>query len=351
MTVALLGRRALPSVAVGPGIRTSVMALVGSSHIRDFGSQRAKIDALAQMEVGPDIVSDLSIVASNEPLLECIVSYGFVAATLPVYSAVSTSGQIDRSALLNRAIEQMERGAGLLTIHPTPTRELVRLARRRRVPWTSRGGGLVINDLLLRGDGGNAYQDIMPKLAEEAARRGVTLSLGASFRSANIFDSLDEAQLGEIAAQLDLASQLVRSGTSVIVESPGHARPRDILRVASILAPAGFPVMPLGPIPTDAADGQDHVSAAIGATLMGVHGAAHVLAAVTREEHTGGIPSLESTLEAVRAARVAAHIIDLHNLDETAADEAAVQWRAEHRTCVDGKQTAGCSRCGTTCPL
>lgn len=109
--------------------------------------------------------------------------------------------------------------------------------------------------------------------------------------------------------------------------------------------------MPLGPIPTDAAIGFDHVAAAIGATLMGMAGAAHILAAVTREEHTGGIPSLDSTLEAVRAARVAAHIIDIHCNDNTEVDARIAAQRAEHRTCVAGKQSSGCSRCERTCPL
>lgn len=80
-------------------------------------------------------------------------------------------------------------------------------------------------------------------------------------------------------------------------------------------------------------------------------GAAHILAAVTREEHTGGIPDLPSTVEAVRAAKVAAHIIDMHLLGDVAADWAVVKDRVSYRTCVAGKVSRGCARCGITCPL
>lgn len=109
--------------------------------------------------------------------------------------------------------------------------------------------------------------------------------------------------------------------------------------------------MPLGPIPTETAAGFDHLSAAIGATLMGLRGAAHILACVTREEHTGGVPSIESTLEAVRSARIVANILDAHHLNLTSKDQSVVDWRRVHHTCVEGRNAAGCSRCGRACPL
>ncbi|MET0461780.1 MAG: phosphomethylpyrimidine synthase ThiC, partial [Chitinophagaceae bacterium] len=208
-----------------------------------------------------------------------------------------------------------------------------------------------IEDLLATQRTDNVYMRIMPEVVRAALRYGTVLSIGASFRSANIFDALDEVQLVEIEAQLALAAEIAEAGVGVIIESPGHARPADIQACSRRLAKSGFPIMPLGPIPTDAAVGFDHVAAAIGATLMGIEGAAHILAAVTREEHTGGIPTLDSTIEAVRAAWVAAHVIDIHQMDATELDAQIVAQRAEHHTCIAGKQTAGCSRCGLLCPL
>jgi phosphomethylpyrimidine synthase len=338
-------------IHAGHACPTLVMALVGTSSVRDHASQVEKIDALNSMKDGPDIISDLSIATSTTPLWRHIIGSGHPAATLPVYTVTRDGPFIEPERLLDVALGQMEDGVGLLTIHPTPTRDIIFASRSRLTPWTSRGGGLIIRDLLARNDQENAYLKILPELVCSAKKHGTVLSLGASFRSANIFDSMDKAQIAEIDLQIQLASSISRAGVGVIIESPGHARPKDIQACAKLLASSGFPIMPLGPMPTDAAIGFDHVAAAIGATIMGMEGAAHILAAVTREEHTGGIPTISSTLEAVAAARVAAHVIDIHRLDATGLDAEIVRKRVEARTCIAGKATSGCIRCGTTCPL
>lgn len=332
------------------------MALVGASHPRQIGKQAQKIRALSDLPDGPEIISDLSMISpENEPPLwqRVLQETSAAAACLPVYTVSRTSQRrIDPSELLDVAIEQMEGGVGLLTIHPTPSREIQELAAGRLVPCTSRGGGLIIADAESRGwKEGNVYLKILPQLTEHARRNGTVLSLGASYRSANIFDSGDAAQVAEISAQAELAREIRSQGVGVIIESPGHARPRDIKRLAILLRATGVPIMPLGPIPTETAIGQDHISSAIGATLLGLEGCAHILAAVTREEHTGGIPSVESIIEAVNAARVAARVIDLDQLDDDESDLAVADARSKGRTCVVGKRSSGCDRCARACPL
>lgn len=338
-------------VSAGAGEPTRVMALTGMSHVLGYDAEARKIDALVALENCPDIIADLSIVTSQRPLWKLIINTGCAAASLPVYTVSRNNQHIDSRELLDVALEQMAGGVGLLTIHPTATLELIDAAKQRIVPWTSRGGGLIIADLIASQTVDNAYRRILPELVEAALRFGAVLSIGATFRSANISDSLDRVQQAEIESQLALATEIAKAGVGVIIESPGHARPADILACARGLAKSGFPIMPLGPIPTDAAIGLDHVAAAIGGTLMGMEGAAHILAAVTREEHTGNVPTLESTLEAVRTARIAAHVIDIHQLSATDIDAHIVSQRAEHHTCIAGKRSPGCSRCGTTCPL
>lgn len=341
--------------SAGNGCRTLVMALVGMSHPRQHADQVEKIQGMAHSAKQPHIISDLSIVAPGTelPLWKIVLRDSMaVAACLPVYTASTHNGLIDSAELLQIAIEQMEGGVGLLTIHPTPTKRIKQLSERRLTPCTSRGGGLIIADAERRGwREENAYLKIMPELIHHAKKNGVVLSLGAAFRSANIFDSCDEAQLAEIEYQIELAAYIHSNGVGVIIESPGHARPQDIRKLAGLLRPAGFPVMPLGPIPTDTAIGMDHVSSAIGATIMGLEGCAQILAAVTREEHTGGVPTLESTLEAVATAFVAAHVIDIHMIGDDGEDFAVAQTRAVNRTCVVDKNTRGCDRCVRACPL
>ena len=84
---------------------------------------------------------------------------------------------------------------------------------------------------------------------------------------------------------------------------------------------------------------------------MGLEGCANILATVTREEHTGGRPTIESTIEAIRTARVAAHIIDIHNNNDTSRDMRVAEKRAKANTCIFGKDTKYCDRCEELCPL
>lgn len=339
-------------VAVGGIEPVRVMALIGSTSGRDEADEQEKVDRLTAMEDAPDIIADLSLRSVRTPLWRRIVDAGMPTATLPIYTVRHGGALIDRSELLDRAFEHLAGGVGMITIHPTATRAIVETAlARRHVPWTSRGGGIVIRDMLARQDTGNAYLDILPDLVPAVVRAGATISIGATFRSATVLDADDRAQRMELDRQAEIARELAAAGCSVIIEGPGHAAPRSISRLARRMRRAGCPVMPLGPIPTDLAVGQDHVSAAIGATLLGIRGAAHVIAAVTREEHTGGVPGIESTVEAVRSSRVAARVIDLDRRGPTAKDWRIVEQRSTNRTCVAGRQVPACSRCGDACPL
>jgi phosphomethylpyrimidine synthase len=336
---------------VGDAEPVRVMALVGTTSKADARAESEKIERIAAHSARPDLIADLSLRQTEQPLWQQILQAGFPAATLPIYTARRRDGRIDSSALFDRAVEQIEGGVGMVTIHPSARRDIIELARTRRTPWTSRGGGLVIADLLASSDTENVYLRILPDLASLARAYGVTISLGATFRSASVLDADDAAQRAEINFQGEVAAQLRAEGCSVVVEGPGHASPIAIESLARRMRSTGCPIMPLGPIPTDLSIGQDHISAAIGATLMGLQGAAHVLAAVTREEHTGGVPGISSTLEAIEAAWVAARVIDLHRFGPGVDDFRIADERSEYRTCVAGRTTPGCSRCGTACPL
>jgi phosphomethylpyrimidine synthase len=112
------------AVTAGPGCRTRVMALVGASHSRQMKDQLEKIRALSEMPSPPEIISDLSIVrpVGEQPLWRRVLEEtSAAAACLPVYTTpLDGQRRIVPAALLEVAIEQMEAGVGLLTIHPTP---------------------------------------------------------------------------------------------------------------------------------------------------------------------------------------------------------------------------------------
>lgn len=335
--------------------KTLVNSLVGINHENEYNYELEKINEITNALVKPDILTDLStkrVKFRNTIWYKIANDTQYVSGSLPIYLVKPHNDHVDENELLDIMIEQMENGVGLVTIHPTANKEIFEKAKNRMVPITSRGGGIVIKDLIAKEfSEENVYLKILPQIIKYARKHNVALSIGATFRSANIFDCNDEAQKMEIDLQIALAKLIFQQGIGVIIESPGHASPKDIMKISSILKKAGFPVMPLGPIPTDIAAGMDHISSAIGATLMGLEGCANIIAAVTREEHTGGRPTIESTIESIKAAKIAAHIIDIHNINDTDMDMIVAEERAKNNTCIFGKGTKYCDRCEALCPL
>lgn len=114
--------------------------------------------------------------------------------------------------------------------------------------------------------------------AEEVAARGLWSKIwGCSVRegdkiliaSSIYIARIDcETKLLALPSTINLYGQVRKmlrdyiEGCSVILQGPGHAAPAAIKRLAARMRQADCPIMPLGPIPTDLAIGQDHVSAA-----------------------------------------------------------------------------------------
>lgn len=342
-------------ISIGKKCKTKINALIGLSKEPDSKSEIEYFRAFEMMSNPPDIVTDLSIVGKfgDTPLWKTVINETpFAAATVPIYLAKWYNNKLDPKNLLEIAIEQMEEGVSILTIHPTPTFELLNISSKRIIPFTSRGGGLVIQDLINRNNPSeNIYLEILEDLILAAKKTNTVLSIGTTFRPGNIFDSLDDTHMHEISHQIELANLINSKGVGVIIEGPGHCRPKDIKRVSKILSSTKYPIMALGPIPLDSAVGLDHIAGAIGATLLGVNGSAHIISAVTREEHTGGVPNLNSTLEAIECAHVAAKIIDLEILNEDNEELNIARLRATKKSCVANGNTSGCTRCSNICPL
>ena len=71
----------------------------------------------------------------------------------------------------------------------------------------------------------------------------------------------------------------------------------------------GAPFYTLGPLPTALAPGSDHITSAIPATMIGMHGTA-MLCYVTPKEHLG-LPNRDDVKAGVIAYKIAAHAADL----------------------------------------
>ena len=163
-------------ITAGDFCPTRVMALVGATHRRDATGQTEKLVALAAMPQGPDIVADLSLAILQPPPWRRALEMGFAAASLPIYTVRRREGRVDPAELLERSVEQMEGGIGLLTIHPTARRDIMGLCKEPSSPV----------DLARRW---NCYGGVTPKVGEsgmsQVAWKGLWLANFSRQRAAN----------------------------------------------------------------------------------------------------------------------------------------------------------------------
>ena len=149
------------------------------------------------------------------------------------------------------------------------------------------------------------------RLLEITKKYDAILSLGDGLRPGCLADATDRAQIGELIVLGELVDRARDAGVQVMVEGPGHV-PLDqvetnIRIMKSLCRKAPFYI--LGPLVTDVAAGYDHITAAIGGALAGMHGA-DFLCYVTPSEHLC-LPEIEDVKQGVIASRIAAHAADV----------------------------------------
>lgn len=340
-------------ISIGRNSETLLNVLLGFNSPDTQNEEYYKLNLLAEKKCEINVITDLSLY--NVPLKDklwkrVIDETDFISGTVPVYLADAKNFSIDSQHLLEIIEQQSEEGVGIITIHPTASIELINMSKNRLIPFTSRGGGIVIRDLLLSKRIDNVYIQILHSIIKTAKENGTIISIGSSFRSASIIDAFDITYQEELKKQLEIADYLTKNGVQVIIETPGHADPRSLFAICGILKQKKFPIMPLGPIPTDIASNEDDTAAVIGATLMGTNNCADILSIITKDEHLGGIPSFESLLSAINKYEIAKHIIDLYKLGCKEKDYIASQKRSINKSCLI-KKDKHCSRCEDVCPL
>lgn len=350
----LLGEKALLKVNTN----------IGVSDETAFEGEYEKLRILSGLPYRPDSMMDHTYIQLQKPFWKYMVEiFDGPVGTLPHYYVYRQNRGIDAVHLMETIDEMGSSGVRFMTFHPTATRELLKIARTcRSIPTTSRGGALVLRDLELNNRCVNVFVDSFDEILKLFRKYHMTLSVGTVFRPARIDEALDQVQMAEISEQKKYIDMAKASGVHVIMEGIGHLSLRDIPRYCELIRNHHAPLMPLGPLVTDASIGFDHVASAIGAVATAMNGNVCTINSVTREEHTGGVPSCESIVEGLKTARVAAHSINLLRFNKYwENDRAIADQRAASGTCVikggilgenispviDG----GCSRCRYECPL
>jgi phosphomethylpyrimidine synthase len=359
--VLLRGRKR--NVAVGRVVPIKVNTNIGISHWTPRRGEQGKIEFLGESAFGPDLVMDHTIDPKERDFWRDMVEiFPGPVGTLPQYTAYSPRHGLLKDPLLERIEEMLEGGVAFMTLHFTSDMDIYEIAARSRaVPVTSRGGGLAIRTQLKNGHRTNPFREGFDDIAKLFRRYGATVSVGTTFRPADISSGLDEAHRLETTRQIEIIRELRSRGVSCLMEGVGHLALDQIAEYCDLVAEAGCPFMPLGPMVTDSAIGFDHVTNAIGGAFMAFLGGASVLNSVSREEHTGGVPTTESIIEGLQAARVAAHAVNLTRFPQIRKlDELTVKQRGSQVSCVVsgglfGQEVAGgkkgCTRCDFECPI
>lgn len=337
-------------LTIGQDAPVRVNCNIGCNSADAYDLEIQKIEAIKKNGFVPDMMMDLSLVRMSEPLYrmaheELEVEVGTVLSYMPFRK----NNGLEWEKCKQYFIELCENGISFVTIHLTATRELFELARlTRKVPVTSRGGAMCLYDCV-KNNRDNFFMQHIDEIAEIAIQYDVAISLGSTYRPSNIFDACDEVHVRETLAQLDVCRYLHDKGVKVMVENVGHIALNKLKLHSNLLKQFDAPIMPLGPLPTDTAIGFDHVNNAIGSAFAAYWDCAHIVNAVTRQEHTGAPITVEDTIEAIRCAKLAAHAVNVAKGLESEKDKAIAISRMKMHSClVSGGE---CNRCSDCCPL
>lgn len=334
----------------GKGLQLKINSSVGLSDESQFQNEVDKISKIASFDVLPDIMMDLSIISVKNPIYQIVQEkIGCPVGTVPVYVCFDSKKGIDKNKFLEEIEKQAQNGVSFMTLHFTAIDEIYRKTMKRNISVISRGGSLVLRDLYLNKRKQNFLLEYFDDICKILKNNSVVVSVGTTFRPSTLYDALDKIQLSEIKMQKDIIKLLRKRGIPVMMEGVGHISLNDLKKYVKLIREDFYiPFMPLGPIPTDRAIGWDHVSAAIGASYMALLDGADIINAVTKEEHTGGVPNTNSIYEAIKSAQVVVNSIN------------DVRFFEQYNKVQDGRKTncmgiikedIGCERCKEECPF
>ena len=301
----------------------------------------------------PDMMMDLSLYRAEKPLDKQIrellnIPVGTVFAYIPFSKDKGLEWTVCQDYLIQLGKDKVS----FVTIHFTANSHLLEIAKRdRHIAVTSRGGAMCLYDIEKNSRKQNLFYELIDEIAEIARQYNMTISLGSTFRPANIFEACDEVHTKETEDQLQICKYLQNEGVKVMVENVGHISLDKMEKHAKLLKLFNAPIMPLGPIPTDTAIGQDHISAALGSAFLCYHGCADIINCVTRYEHTGEEITADALIESIQAMKVVAQSINVYRGFEDAINNErnVFKLRSEYHSCMVGE--GRCDRCNNLCPL
>jgi len=303
----------LEPMAIGVKSVCKINANIGNSAITSNVEEELRKLHTA-VHFGADTVMDLSTGGGIHEIREAILRNSPVPiGTVPIYEAVSRVKRIeDLSAdlMLEVIEEQAQQGVDYMTIHAGVLVQYLPLISRRITGIVSRGGA-ILAQWMAHHHKQNFLYERFDDITSIMKKYDVSYSLGDGLRPGCIADASDEAQFAELRTLGELTKKAWESDVQVMIEGPGHV-PMDKIQEQvekEVEWCYGAPFYTLGPLVTDIAPGYDHITSAIGAAMIGWHGAS-MLCYVTPKEHLG-LPNEKDVKDGIIAYKIAAHAADV----------------------------------------
>ncbi len=303
----------LEPMIIGTNFRCKINANIGNSAVTSNIDEELEKLRLS-VKYGADTAMDLSTGGDIPRIRRAIIEASPVPiGTVPIYEAITRVKRVEDltiSLMLEVIEEQAEQGVDYMTIHAGVLREFLYLTRHRITGIVSRGGALLGQWMAFHGKQNFLYEHF-DDICKIFKKHDVSFSLGDGLRPGCLADASDEAQFAELKVLGELTTKAWEHDVQVMIEGPGHIPMDQIeLQVKKEMELCHeAPFYTLGPLVTDIAPGYDHITSAIGAAMIGWHGAS-MLCYVTPKEHLG-LPGPDDVRQGVIAYKIAAHAADV----------------------------------------
>jgi phosphomethylpyrimidine synthase len=303
----------LEPVCIGIASRCKINANIGNSATTsNIEQELGKLQTA--VKYGADTVMDLSSGGDIHQIREAILRDSRVpVGTVPIYEAISRVKHVrdlTPSLMLEVIEEQAGQGVDYMTIHAGVLRHYIPLTSKRITGIVSRGGA-ILAQWAVENNQENFLYTHFEDICKIFQKYDVAFSLGDGLRPGCLADASDEAQFAELKTLGELTLKAWEYNVQVMIEGPGHI-PMDQIKLQvdkEMELCHEAPFYTLGPLVTDIAPGYDHITSAIGAAMIGWHGAS-MLCYVTPKEHLG-LPDKDDVRQGIIAYKIAAHAADL----------------------------------------
>ena len=303
----------LEPMCIGVASLCKINANIGNSAISSNVDEELR-KLHTSVHFGADTVMDLSTGGGIREIREAILRHSPVPiGTVPIYEAVSRVKRIEdltADLMLEVIEEQAQQGVDYMTIHAGVLIQYLPLVSKRITGIVSRGGA-ILAQWMAHHHKQNFLYERFDDITKVMKKYDVSYSLGDGLRPGCIADASDEAQFAELKTLGELTKKAWEHDVQVMIEGPGHV-PLDKIKEQvekEVEWCYSAPFYTLGPLVTDIAPGYDHITSAIGAAMIGWHGAA-MLCYVTPKEHLG-LPNDKDVKDGIIAYKIAAHAADV----------------------------------------